>query len=98
MKRASAADIRRIDEAAIRDYSLPGLLLMENAGRSVSDVIFRDYPCLSFHSIKGGKDSPDSHFLFPNGSQDSPNLSSASIDRDWDRPNFSFSEIDKNWD
>ena len=42
----SAEEIRRMDQSAIQDYSIPGLLLMENAGRSVSDVIFREYkPC-----------------------------------------------------
>lgn len=41
MKRISVAEIRRLDQAAIRDYSIPALLLMENAGRSVSDVISR---------------------------------------------------------
>ncbi|MFH1209036.1 MAG: NAD(P)H-hydrate epimerase [Candidatus Omnitrophota bacterium] len=42
----SAAEIRKMDESAIRDYSMPGLLLMENAGRSVSEIIFREYkPC-----------------------------------------------------
>ena len=46
MKRVTAEQIRRIDEAATRDYSILGFLLMENAGRSASDVIFREYrPC-----------------------------------------------------
>ncbi|MFA7255924.1 MAG: NAD(P)H-hydrate epimerase [Candidatus Omnitrophota bacterium] len=44
MKKVLAEDIRRIDEAALRDYSIPGLLLMENAGRSVSDAISKQYP------------------------------------------------------
>jgi NAD(P)H-hydrate epimerase len=44
--RISAAEIRKMDESAIRDYSMPGLLLMENAGRGVSEIIFREYkPC-----------------------------------------------------
>ena len=44
--RISAEEIRRMDQSAIQDYSIPSLLLMENAGRSVSDVIFRDFrPC-----------------------------------------------------
>ena len=35
-----------MDQSAIQDYSIPSLLLMENAGRSVADVIFREYkPC-----------------------------------------------------
>lgn len=46
MKRVTAAQMRRLDEIAIRDYSIPSLLLMENAGRSVCDVISREYrPC-----------------------------------------------------
>jgi NAD(P)H-hydrate epimerase len=49
MKRAApvqAGAIRRLDQAATRDYAIPALLLMENAGRGVSDVISREYkPC-----------------------------------------------------
>jgi hydroxyethylthiazole kinase-like uncharacterized protein yjeF len=42
----SVAEIRKMDESAMRDYAMPSLLLMENAGRSVSEVIFREYqPC-----------------------------------------------------
>jgi NAD(P)H-hydrate epimerase len=44
MRRVTADDIRRLDLSAARDYSIPGILLMENAGRAVSDVILRDYP------------------------------------------------------
>lgn len=44
MKKVLAEDIRRLDEAALRDYSISGLLLMENAGRSVSDAISKQYP------------------------------------------------------
>jgi len=44
--RITAEEIRRMDQSAIQDYSIPSLLLMENAGRSVCDVIFREYkPC-----------------------------------------------------
>jgi NAD(P)H-hydrate epimerase len=43
---ATADDIRRLDQAASRDYSIPGILLMENAGKAVADVIRREYkPC-----------------------------------------------------
>lgn len=46
MRRVTAAEIRQIDECATRDYEIPGLLLMENAGRSISEVVFRHYrPC-----------------------------------------------------
>jgi NAD(P)H-hydrate epimerase len=46
MKSVSAADVRRMDEKAALEFGMPGLLLMENAGRSVADVICRDFdPC-----------------------------------------------------
>ncbi len=44
MKRVTADDIRRLDLSAARDYAIPSVLLMENAGRAVSDVILRDHP------------------------------------------------------
>ena len=43
MKHVTTAEIRQMDERAIREFAIPSLLLMENAGRSVSEVIFRDY-------------------------------------------------------
>ena len=44
--RISAEEVRRLDQSAIRDYGIPSFLLMENAGRSISDVISREYkPC-----------------------------------------------------
>lgn len=42
--RVGAEDIRKIDQAAVRDYGMSILLLMENAGRSVSDLISAKYP------------------------------------------------------
>lgn len=33
------AQIRRVDEVAIQDWGIPGLVLMENAGRGVADVM-----------------------------------------------------------
>lgn len=38
-----ADEMSRLDQAAIRDYGIPALLLMENAGRAVADVISRLY-------------------------------------------------------
>ena len=35
----SAEQIRRVDELAIRDWGIPGAVLMENAGRGVADVM-----------------------------------------------------------
>lgn len=46
MKTVSADAMRRLDEAASRDYGIPALILMENAGRAVADVIAREFqPC-----------------------------------------------------
>lgn len=95
MKRVTAEDIRRIDQRALREFAIPSLLLMENAGRSVSEVVFRDYPCLSFHSIKGDKDCPHFSFAEMDRNWDYPCLSSHSIKGDKDCPHFSFA-TDKN--
>jgi len=35
----SRDQVRRVDQVAIRDWSIPGLVLMENAGRGVADVL-----------------------------------------------------------
>lgn len=39
----TAEEMRWCDEIAIRSYGIPGLLLMENAGRGVADIIKRSY-------------------------------------------------------
>lgn len=60
MRRVGAAEIRRIDEAAIREYAVPSMLLMENAGRSVSDVISREYPpCKTLIFVGKGNNGGD---------------------------------------
>ena len=33
------AQVRRVDQVAIQDWGIPGLVLMENAGRGVADVL-----------------------------------------------------------
>jgi NAD(P)H-hydrate epimerase len=38
MKTATAAHLRAIDQAAITDYGIPGIVLMENAGSAVAAV------------------------------------------------------------
>ena len=44
MKIATRDDVRRIDKTTIKNYGIPGLILMENAGRAVSNIILEDYP------------------------------------------------------
>ncbi len=36
----SRAQSRRVDQIAIEDYGIPGIVLMENAARNASDIIF----------------------------------------------------------
>jgi len=56
----SASEIRRLDQAATRDYGIPALLLMENAGRAVSDVISREYkPCKVLIFVGKGNNGGD---------------------------------------
>ena len=58
--RISASDVRKMDESAIRDYAMPGLLLMENAGRSVGEIICRDYkPCKVLIFVGRGNNGGD---------------------------------------
>ena len=33
------AQMRRLDEAAIQEHKIPGLALMENAGRAAAEVV-----------------------------------------------------------
>lgn len=35
------AEVRRLDEIAIRDFGVPGIVLMENAGRGAADVMVK---------------------------------------------------------
>jgi len=44
MKLASREQIRNIDSKTIKDYKISGLILMENAGRTVSQTICIEYP------------------------------------------------------
>lgn len=41
MKLAKAAEMREIDHRAIHEYGIPGVVLMENAGRAVVEAIVR---------------------------------------------------------
>lgn len=41
MRTLTAAQMQALDQKAIRDYGIPSLLLMENAGRGVAEIIFQ---------------------------------------------------------
>ncbi len=43
MKVVTSDTMRNLDRQAIRDFGIPGLELMENAGRSCADVILREF-------------------------------------------------------
>jgi ADP-dependent NAD(P)H-hydrate dehydratase / NAD(P)H-hydrate epimerase len=43
---ASASEMRACDERAIKEYGIPGIVLMENAARAVADVITERMPDL----------------------------------------------------
>ncbi len=44
MKSVTASQIKKIDRRAVDDFSIPTLILMENAGRSVADLAERVIP------------------------------------------------------
>jgi len=44
MKVATAQTIREIDRLAIEEYGIPGAVLMENAGRTVTNVLLERFP------------------------------------------------------
>ena len=46
LKVVDSETMRAIDEEAIKGYGLPGIALMENAGRSVVEVILKNFPIL----------------------------------------------------
>jgi len=48
----SRAQSRRVDEIAIEDYGIPGIVLMENAARNASDIIYERLQNAPSHSSK----------------------------------------------
>ena len=41
----SRAEVRAVDQAALDEFGLPGIVLMENAGRGAVDVLLQRLPC-----------------------------------------------------
>ncbi len=44
MKAVTAAQMRALDSSAINDFGIPGLILMENAGRQASELLMEHLP------------------------------------------------------
>lgn len=44
MKVVTAGQMREIDRSAIEDFSIPGYLLMNNAGKSIADFVAQNFP------------------------------------------------------
>lgn len=51
MKVATAEQMQELDQKAIESYRIPGIVLMENAGRGATDVIFNTFPDLQKKKI-----------------------------------------------
>ncbi len=43
MKPVTSAEMRLLDQTAIQDFAIPSLLLMENAGRGVAQILSREF-------------------------------------------------------
>lgn len=54
MKIATRGIIRDIDKKSIEKYGIPGLVLMENAGRATADVIIAEYPYTQAAAVFAG--------------------------------------------
>ena len=46
MKVATAELMRKLDQRAISEFGIPGMVLMENAARGIIDTLFRSFPDL----------------------------------------------------
>ncbi len=51
MEILTGEQMRRVDDRAIRDLGIPGLLLMESAGRGVAESLLGDYPDLRSRGV-----------------------------------------------
>lgn len=45
MKVVTAAEMREIDKVSIEKYSIPGTVLMNNAGKAIADFVFNNLDC-----------------------------------------------------
>lgn len=61
MKLATREIVREIDRTTIKNYGISGLILMENAGRAVSNVILKEFPNIKTIAIicGGGNNAGD---------------------------------------
>ena len=50
-KIVTASQMQAIDQSAIRQYDIPGLVLMENAGRGVTHLMHRHIPDLKTKKV-----------------------------------------------
>ncbi len=51
MKVVTAERMRRLDRKTIEEIGIPGMVLMENAGRGVAGEIFREYPRITGNRV-----------------------------------------------
>ena len=47
----SRAQVREVDRVAIDEYCVPGIVLMENAGRNASEVVIRLFDSISDQNV-----------------------------------------------
>lgn len=55
MKIVDSKTMRLLDETAIKRYGIPGVVLMENAGRNSAEIILKKYPLINKVSVFAGK-------------------------------------------
>src|SRR4030042_5392665 len=51
MKVVTAEQMQHLDQKAIENYGIPGIVLMENAGRGAAEVILQTFPELQRKAV-----------------------------------------------